>query len=182
MLILDEPTNHLDIASRELLEKALLKYNGTIMAVSNDRYFLDRITDRLLVVGTALDGLKELGSAEFISEAFLESDGIFSTYVQLLEQRKSSEQLKTSVRKTTGKFNRPKTTAPEHLKSFNKYSLEKIEETISSLEEKKERLHARFGDEEIYQNPERLARLQKEFEDHNKELSLWYEAWEYRLG
>lgn len=182
LLILDEPTNHLDIASRELLEKALLNYNGTILAVSHDRYFLDRITDRLLVVGTALDGLKELGSAEFISEAFLESDGIFSTYVQLLEQRKSSEQLKTSVRKTTGKFNRPKTTAPEHLKSFNKYSLEKIEETISSLEEKKERLHARFGDEEIYQNPERLARLQKEFEDHNKELSLWYEAWEYRLG
>src|SRR5690606_13415287 len=50
VLVLDEPTNHLDIPSREALEAALERYPGTIVAVSHDRYFLDRIVQRLLVM------------------------------------------------------------------------------------------------------------------------------------
>jgi ATP-binding cassette subfamily F protein 3 len=49
-LLLDEPTNHLDIASVEVLEKALESYDGTVLAVSHDRYFLDRIADRIVEV------------------------------------------------------------------------------------------------------------------------------------
>jgi len=50
VLVLDEPTNHLDIPSREALEDALAEYPGTIIAVSHDRYFLDRIATRMLVM------------------------------------------------------------------------------------------------------------------------------------
>jgi ATP-binding cassette subfamily F protein 3 len=50
-LILDEPTNHLDIPAVETLESALESYDGTVVAVSHDRYFLERITDRVLEVG-----------------------------------------------------------------------------------------------------------------------------------
>jgi ATP-binding cassette subfamily F protein 3 len=49
-LLLDEPTNHLDIESVEVLEKALEGYDGTVLAVSHDRYFLDRIADRIVEV------------------------------------------------------------------------------------------------------------------------------------
>ncbi|MEM5633035.1 ATP-binding cassette domain-containing protein [Bacillus cereus] len=49
LLILDEPTNHLDLASRERLEDTLISYNGTLLVVSHDRYFLEKICDKLLV-------------------------------------------------------------------------------------------------------------------------------------
>ncbi|MBA3469975.1 MAG: ATP-binding cassette domain-containing protein [Herpetosiphonaceae bacterium] len=49
-LILDEPTNHLDIAAAEVLENALDRYDGTVIVISHDRYFLDRVVDRVLVV------------------------------------------------------------------------------------------------------------------------------------
>ena len=52
LLILDEPTNHLDINSREALEKALLEFDGTIIAVSHDRYFISKLATRILDLGT----------------------------------------------------------------------------------------------------------------------------------
>ncbi len=49
-MLLDEPTNHLDVDSIEVLENALERYDGTVIAVSHDRYFLDRIADRIVLV------------------------------------------------------------------------------------------------------------------------------------
>ncbi len=182
LLILDEPTNHLDIPSRELLEQALQDFNGTIMAVSHDRYFLDQVAEELLVIGVDRYGQKQLGNLEIIPSIYPESNGVYSTYIQILEQRKAADLCRAETAKTTEPSRESKNAAPKHLKAFNKYTLEQMEQTIAALEEKQEQLNALFGDESVYQNPARLAQLKQEMESLKKDLSLWYEAWEYRLG
>ncbi|HDS84614.1 MAG TPA: ABC transporter ATP-binding protein, partial [Phycisphaerales bacterium] len=182
LLILDEPTNHLDIPSRELLEQALLDFNGTIIAVSHDRYFLDQVAEELLVIGVDRYGQKRLGHVEITPSVFPESNGIYSTYIQILEQRKAADLCRAETAKTTETSRESKNAAPKHLKAFNKYTLEQIEQTIACLEEKQEQLNALFGDESVYQNPDRLSQIKQEIKSLKNDLSLWYEAWEYRLG
>ena len=80
VLILDEPTNHLDIPSIEALENALQDYTGTIIAISHDRFFLDRTVQRLIVLGADQLGKMAPGKFDFIN-------GSFSQYTELLEQR-----------------------------------------------------------------------------------------------
>jgi ATP-binding cassette subfamily F protein 3 len=72
VLVLDEPTNHLDIASREALENALQEFEGTLLTVSHDRYFLDRTTDRLWIL------TEDRGLVDF--------DGNYSEWVEKLKQ------------------------------------------------------------------------------------------------
>jgi len=85
VLVMDEPTNHLDIASREMLESALDDYAGTIIAVSHDRYFLDRVVEKLLVIGTDELGNRQLGRSEFIDAA--SETSAYSTYASVVRQR-----------------------------------------------------------------------------------------------
>ncbi|MHC4326414.1 MAG: ABC-F family ATP-binding cassette domain-containing protein, partial [Planctomycetota bacterium] len=65
VLVMDEPTNHLDIVSREVLEAALEDYAGTMIIVSHDRYFLDRVVDKLIVIGVDELGSRCLGKTDF---------------------------------------------------------------------------------------------------------------------
>lgn len=182
VLILDEPTNHLDIASRELLEEALQNFEGTIIAVSHDRYFLDSIAEQLLVIGALPNGQKQLGAVNFCPCVFDGTNGIYSTYIQSIEAGKAEAAIAAPAHKPARKPQQPKTAAPEHLKFFNKFSVEKIEATIAALEDEQEKLHARFSEETLYQHPDQLHALQEKLAAHKHELARWYEAWEFRLG
>ncbi len=101
VLILDEPTNHLDIASREMLEEALLHFNGTVIAVSHDRYFLDRVMDRLLIIGADPQGRQQIGAVDTIPTAWADSDGVFSTFVLKIQaKRAAAEKEKIAASRT----------------------------------------------------------------------------------
>ena len=183
VLILDEPTNHLDIASRQTLEEALTDYNGAIIAVSHDRYFLDRVAESLLVLGADAAGLRKTGTTEMILATATDTGGVYSTYAQKIKvqkQRLEKEKIETK-RKTQGSATAPKAKTPEHLRSFNKYSPEQLEEMVLEMEVEVEEMQHRFGDEKIYQNHELLCQLQADFEAKKSCLDLLYEAWEYRL-
>ena len=185
VLVMDEPTNHLDIASREMLETALHDYTGTIVAVSHDRYFLDRIVDKLLVVGTDELGRRCLGRTEFVG-----GKPAYTVYASLVRKRTEAEKEKQQAQASgsrkrhggTGDRNKPRTTTPEELKRFNKYSVEQIEEMIMTLEEEIEGMKERFGDEAIYKDPTQLAELQRDYDANVAELDLLYRAYDRRAG
>jgi len=183
VLILDEPTNHLDIASREMLEKAMSSYTGTIIAVSHDRYFLNQIVDKLLVIGTDELGHRCLGQTEFV-----DGKPAYTVYAALVRQRNEAEKQKQQTRpngarkRNNGRNDKakPRPTTPEELKRFNKYSVEQIEEMIMSLEEQIGEMKERFGDEAIYKDPAQLAELQRDYDANVAELDLLYRAYDRR--
>ncbi len=186
VLIMDEPTNHLDIASREMLEKALTDYTGKIIAVSHDRYFLDRVVDKLLVIGTDELGQRCLGRTEFVG-----GKPAYTVYAALVRTRAEAERQKQQAKSEGARQRRsgprdeklrPRTTTPEELKRFNKYSVEQIEEMIMTLEEQIETMKERFGDEAVYKNPAQLAELQRDYDANEAELDLLYRAYERRAG
>jgi ATP-binding cassette subfamily F protein 3 len=185
VLIMDEPTNHLDIASREMLETALDDYTGTIIAVSHDRYFLDRIVDKLLVIGTDELGNRRLGKTEFIN-----ASPAYSVYASIIHQRMearkeaqdAARKADDKERKTNGQPAVQERKTPEELKRFNKYSVDQLEDMILRLEHELEDMKQRFGDAEVYRNPERFAELQQDYDARQAELDLLYRAYERRAG
>jgi ATP-binding cassette subfamily F protein 3 len=184
VLIMDEPTNHLDIPSRETLESALNDYKGTIIAVSHDRYFLDRLVDKLIVIGTDELGQRCLGKTESVS-----IKPAYSYYQSSVRRRIETQPQKQQSRTTSPRKRRPARTdgkpsskTPAELKRFNKYSIEKIEELIMELEQDLVNMRERFGDSTMYKNPEQLAQLQQSYEAKTAELDLLYQAYEHRTG
>ena len=185
VLVMDEPTNHLDIASREMLEAALDEYAGTIVVVSHDRYFLDRSVDRLLVVGTDERGNRSLGRTEFVV-----GEPAYSVYASLVRRRnEAAQQTRRSDKNNARKGRSPaavgdkaRTATPEELRRFNKYSPEQIEEMILELEREIEQMKERFGDADLYRNPDHIGQLQRDYDARTAELDLLYHAYDHRIG
>lgn len=163
ILILDEPTNHLDIRSCGALEGALKEFPGTIVVVSHDRYFLDSLVDRLLV-------MRSDGCAVF--------EGNYSFYVEQIEKQRRPG--KPSNRKKTRGRNslQPKRSSPS---SYDRLSIDKLEELVVKHETALAELHDRFGDPTIYKIPEMLAELQEQTEKLEQELAAVDAAWQERV-
>lgn len=159
-LILDEPTNHLDIGTKEVLEDALLDFPGNLLFVSHDRYFINKLADRVLELE---DGkLKEyLGDFDYYKWKKRE--------MQLDEEAKL-EKNKPIVKKT------PK---PKPVKDNNKaISIEEIEKKIELLEEQLTEFGEKLGDSDLYSNPEEVKRCTDEYKRIEQELAELYVQWE----
>ncbi len=134
LLIMDEPTNHLDIGSCDALENALLAFEGTIVAVSHDRYFINRIATRII----ELDPEREGGKLDCVLEDY---DDAFAEYLRLREMRKADEKKTVPAQK-----------ASDAKLDYEQKKRENAERR--AMEKKKERAHVRI--KELEAETERL--------------------------
>jgi len=164
-LLLDEPTNHLDIDSKEVLEEALENYTGTIFTISHDRYFLNTVVDKILVLGK--NGITEyLGNYDYYINKKRESEEM-SAIVEVEEKTKT--QLKEEKRKEKEQREKEKK---------NKYKIKNIEQEIEELETKIEELDNLLCQEEVYSNPDKSKEVSQEKITFEDKLSSLYETWE----
>ncbi|MEC2075157.1 ATP-binding cassette domain-containing protein [Metabacillus fastidiosus] len=169
-LILDEPTNHLDLDSKEILENALIDYPGTILFVSHDRYFINRITTKVF---------------ELSKDQLIEYLGDYDYYLEKKAEAFELEQLEAAEKKeveTTiveaGKLSYQQEKEMKKIERQKQRRIEEIELQISSLEEKIEQNETLLCDPTVYQDHEKVNEINMENESFHKEIELLMNEWE----
>ena len=165
LLLLDEPTNHLDMDSREVLEGALEDFDGTILTVSHDRYFINRVADRIIEMRP--DGVKEyLGNYDdYLEKKRREEAG--------LEDAAASGMTKTQL----DKQRRRERLLREGKKALEK-QLEAAEARIAAAEKEIQDLEARMADPELYQRPDEARETARRHAELQAGMDALYEEWE----
>ena len=160
-LIMDEPTNHLDIESREALESALAEYDGTMLMVSHDRYFINKLADRIMYMTP--DGFEVYnGNYDYYSE---------KRVIKQIESVSVQEESVGSI-----DYKEQKRLAAEKRKVLNRFA--KAEEKIEQLESELEEISSEMSKPELASDFERLGELSAEAERLNAELEETYAEWE----
>ena len=158
-LVMDEPTNHLDIESREALEEALSDYDGTMLMVSHDRYFINKLADRIIYMGS--DGIKNyIGNYD----DFTAKKTADMAVVQVEEKPKNLD------------YQEQKRLQAEKRKVLNRYN--KVEELISTLEKDIANLENEMMKPELSADFTKLAELSSEKDKKEEEMLLLMEEWE----
>lgn len=157
LLIMDEPTNHLDIESREALEKALSSYDGTMIMVSHDRYFINKLADRIL----------------YLTSNGLESyDGDYDSFQSRLQVKEE----KKSVTKGQIDYKEQKRLESEKRKILNRYK--KVEELISDNEDKIAEISKELENPQIATDYVKAGEITEKITTLEEETELLMEEWE----
>lgn len=165
-LILDEPTNHLDITSKEILETALNAYEGTVLYVSHDRYFINKTASRILEL-THQEFVNYIGNYDY----YLEKKEILTP---VSENNANTNEAEPSSQKLDWKQQKEN----QALLRKRENDLKKCEETIETLEAKSAALDEEMTRPEIATNSAKLQEIAREKEDIEAELETLYAKWE----
>ena len=183
VLILDEPTNHLDIASKEVIEEALRDFPGTLIVVSHDRYFLNKVPTRIIEL--AEDGIASyLGGYDYYMEK-KQSLGSGKNYLEELGQKAAAESksgaASSAIDSEQGEL------TPQEARRRDKEVLTqqkrlskdrtRLEDSIAETEEKIEWIQSEMCKEEVYTDHEKIALYQSDLNRLKDSLSQTYEAW-----
>jgi ATP-binding cassette subfamily F protein 3 len=164
-LVLDEPTNHLDLWARDALEKSLREYDGTVLFVSHDRYFLNQVADHLLVV--------EPGRFRVI-------EGNYDTYLHLLRRHRTNDRPSPNrdakSAPPASKSPRQKTDRPKRQFPYRKVA--DLEAEIHQVESRIEQLHQALASPDVLRDGEKVRQAKAELDNQQQHLSTLYEHWE----
>jgi len=159
ILILDEPTNHMDIIGKETLERLLSNYTGTVITVSHDRYFINRVCDRLIVF---TDGKIELFDGKYSDyesrKTTSESDDVQGKSVEIKKKEKPVSQSKEEARRA-------------HRMSFLEEKMNALNEQISSLQD------VMHNDESVYTDYVKIAEIESQIAVLKEKLAPMEEEW-----
>jgi ATP-binding cassette subfamily F protein 3 len=163
-LLLDEPTNHLDINSREVLEQALLEYDGTILAVSHDRYFIDKLATRII---------------EMTDNGLFDINGNYSYFTEHKRKYREAEEAGASSKPnvTEGKQDYLSTKEDRANKRRQERQLKDTEDRIATVEARLEEIKNEMLDEKVACDHEKLQELHNEEVKLSQELDSLYELW-----
>ena len=161
VLLLDEPTNHLDIPSREALEEALLDFGGTMIVVSHDRYFINKLSTRVLTIG--------MNGAENI-------EGGYDEYAKRLTQAVEVKAKNKTVGKGGTDYKKKKAQESELRKA--RTAIKKIEERIEKIDEEIEKNNALLLSPEVSADYEKVLELTNLIDELNNEQASLMEEWE----
>lgn len=173
-LILDEPTNHLDVPTREIVERALQQFGGTCFIISHDRYFLDQVSTRTLVLENK--GLTEyLGNYSYYKEKLKEQQDI-AALTEVVEEV-AKEDVKSEAKTiSTSPSDDPK-------KKTNTYMVEKqlaeVEEEIARLEATTKMYEVQLANPVVQQDLVEMENISKQLSDTESNLQKLYEKWEH---
>ncbi|GKU85258.1 ABC-F family ATP-binding cassette domain-containing protein [Niallia sp. NCCP-28] len=168
VLILDEPTNHLDLDSKEVLENALIDYPGTILFVSHDRYFINRIATKVIE-------LQRGGSTEFL--------GDYDYYVEKkLEQEELMQlaKMNTDNKVTAAETDKSNYQLDKEAKKIERQRLRRIEEIeklIEDLEQKVSEQEELLCNPDVFQDHEKVYSLNNEIQSFKTQIEDLMEEW-----
>ena len=175
LLILDEPTNHMDIIGKESLEMLLKEYNGTIIVVSHDRFFINKVADCLLVF--------KKGNVSFFDGTYEKYEEYEESLTEEVNDNNHKDNISSNDTKSSennSKNDKPSMNTYLMQKEQNKINnrIKKLERDIDSLEKKLEELNKEISNEEIYSDYEKLSEIQKQIDSVNKEIEEKMTEWE----
>jgi ATP-binding cassette subfamily F protein 3 len=164
-LILDEPTNHLDIQSVNILIQALQQFEGTFIAVSHDRYFLDNVANKIWFIE---------------GEKIKQYPGTYAEYEEWNSKREVPISKPIPVKMPEKQKEEPKPVTPNTANQLKKLNdeLKKIETSISELEASVKQIEAELADENVYGKADKLAEANKRYLAAKKDLDQHQAKWE----
>ena len=167
LLFMDEPTNHLDIASKEILEDAICAYDGTVFVISHDRYFLNKVPDRIFELK---DGkfTEYLGNYDYMLEKKAEIED-YNNFLKSQEDSPTKTQIKTQKKKD-------KELEKERKKLKN--DEKKLLDEIHQLEEKIVHIDKELCKEEVYTDAQKMKDYSREKIEIQDKIENLYEKWE----
>ena len=167
LLILDEPTNHLDLDSKLVLENALIDYPGTLLFVSHDRYFINRIADKVIEMGPE-------GTIEYL--------GDYDYYVQKKQEQAELAELENKPAVPANQQTVEKSSYQEdkEMKKQNRKRqrrIEELESAIETLEEEIADLNEQLCDPDVYQDHQRTLEIQEKLTATETKMEELMEEW-----
>ncbi|MBC2072488.1 ABC-F family ATP-binding cassette domain-containing protein [Listeria marthii] len=173
VLILDEPTNHLDIESKEVLEAALIDFEGTILFVSHDRYFINRIASKIVELAPE-KATVFLGDYDYYQEKLAEAKELARLDAE--DRRKKGEQVETTA--SVRKLNYQEEKEQQKLLRQRKRKLEEVEQAMEQTDEKIAELELQLTKPEVFQDHEKALEITQELDAVKADGEKLMEEWE----